>query len=289
MTRSTWLHMRIPFSYFLTPVFMFSLCVSGNIDIIRAVFSFLIIHLLVYPSSNGFNSYYDRDEQSIGGLEKPPSVTGDLLYTALIFELAAVVLAFCISLPFAIGLLIYGAGSKSYSFDKIRFKRMPFISWVSVSLFGGGLMYILSYGSFNTEGFNRILDPEILAPVLIITLYIMASYPLTQVYQHEEDGKRGDKTISLFLGIRGTFIVSAVFFILALAGFMYYINRYSGAFQSVLFLLFQVPVILYFIVWFLRVFIDEKAAAFKPAMMMNLISSSATNIFCIVFLLFYKK
>jgi 4-hydroxybenzoate polyprenyltransferase len=282
--------MRIPFSYFLTPVFMFSLCVSGGIDILRAVFSFLIIHLLVYPASNGFNSYYDRDEQSIGGLEKPPPVTGDLLYTSLIFELAAVILALFISLPFAAGLIIYGAGSKSYSYDKIRFKRMPFISWLSVSVFGGGLMYILSYGSFNTAGFSgKILDPEILAPIIIITFYIMASYPLTQVYQHEEDRKRGDKTISLLLGIRGTFIVSAVFFIFALAGFMYYINRYSGAFQAVIFLLFQAPVIMYFIYWLIRVFMDEKAASFKPAMIMNLVSSSATNIFCIVFLIFYKK
>jgi hypothetical protein len=32
---------------------------------------FIILHLLVYPASNGYNSYMDRDETPIGGLKNP--------------------------------------------------------------------------------------------------------------------------------------------------------------------------------------------------------------------------
>jgi len=268
---------------------MVSMCISEEIDYLRAIFSFLIIHLLVYPASNGFNSYYDRDEKSIGGLENPPPVTGDLLYASLLFELAAILLALIISLPFAAGLLVYGAGSKSYSYVRIRLKKRPFISWISVSLFGGGLMYLLSYGSFDTGGFKNIFNNETMIPALIITFYMMASYPLTQVYQHEEDRRRGDKTISLVLGIRGTFLLSASFFMIALLGFITYFDHYRGAFPSFIFLLSQVPVVLYFLIWFIGVLKDESAARFRLAMGMNLVSSTATNIFCLVYLLFIKR
>lgn len=289
MTRSTWLHMRIPFSYFLTPVFMLSLCLSREINIFKAVFSFLIIHLLVYPASNGFNSYYDRDEQSIGGLGKPPAVTPDLLYVSLLFELSAVLLALIISIPFAAGLFIYGIGSKLYSYDRTRFKKRPFLSWISVSLFGGFLIFLLAYGSFNTGGYNLIFNPETLIPAIIASFYLMASYPLTQVYRHEEDRRRGDITISILLGIKGTFIIAAVFFILALAGFIIYFNHYRGAFPAVLFFAVQLPAIAYFISWFLRVFRDVRAAGFKSAMWMNLVSSTATNLFCVIFFLLLRK
>ena len=36
------------------------------------------------------------------------------------------------------------------------------------------------------------------------------AYPMTQIFQHEED-KRGDETLSLKLGIKGTFLVESTF------------------------------------------------------------------------------
>jgi 1,4-dihydroxy-2-naphthoate octaprenyltransferase len=260
-----------------------------DIDVLNAVLAFGIIHLLIYPASNGFNSYYDRDIGSIGGVRNPPEVSGDLLWFSLLFDLAALVLALFINWLFAVGLFIYGLGSKSYSITGIRFKKKPIFSWFCVSAFGGMLIFLLTCGAVSKSGYRaeELFRPGMIIPAVLTTLYLMASYPLTQVYQHEEDGKRGDKTISMILGIKGTFIFSALFFIITLSGFIIFLSALKGYLAALLFIICQLPVIVYFIYWFLQVYADEKAADYHSAMLMNFISSTGTNIFCIILFLFF--
>ena len=69
--RSTIQLLRFHFSFFLMPVYWFALSQVVRPNAGRALLIFLILHLLIYPSSNGFNSYMDRDEGSIGGLKSP--------------------------------------------------------------------------------------------------------------------------------------------------------------------------------------------------------------------------
>ena len=125
-TSSSWLHLRIPFSYFLLPVFLFSLAVSPNISSGPVLWTFIIIHFFLYPASNGFNSYFDKDEKSIGGLKHPPPVNKGLYYLSLLFDAIAIVLGvIIINIPFAILLFIYGLVSKAYSHPQIRLKKLP--------------------------------------------------------------------------------------------------------------------------------------------------------------------
>src|SRR6266576_2714545 len=91
--------LRIPFSFFLMPVFLLSLSESHSIDG-SAIFSFFIIHLLLYPASNGYNSYVDRDTTPIGGLARPPLPRRNLFYLTLVMDLAAVVLSFQLNASF---------------------------------------------------------------------------------------------------------------------------------------------------------------------------------------------
>src|SRR6187402_1161428 len=93
-SRSAWLHLRIPFSFFLMPVYLFALSISPNFGESRLLWSFIIIHLFLYPASNGFNSYFDKDEKSIGGLKNPPPVTKGLYYLSLLFDATAIVLGY---------------------------------------------------------------------------------------------------------------------------------------------------------------------------------------------------
>jgi 1,4-dihydroxy-2-naphthoate octaprenyltransferase len=60
--------LRFPFSLFLAPVFFFALSQVENIHWLHCSLVFFILHLLVYPASNGYNSYMDRDETAIGGI-----------------------------------------------------------------------------------------------------------------------------------------------------------------------------------------------------------------------------
>src|SRR5262245_30987109 len=130
-SRSTWKHLRIPFSYYLLPVYLFSLSASPNLNQPRLIWVFIIIHLFLYPASNGYNSYFDKDEKSIGGLKNPLPVTKGLYYLSLIFDLIAIVLAFVkISLTFALFVLVYGLISKAYSHPAIRLKKYPIGGWL---------------------------------------------------------------------------------------------------------------------------------------------------------------
>lgn len=83
--------MRIPFSVYLMPVFWFALSAAENFSVINAVWVFIIIHFFVYPASNGYNCYFDRDEGSIGGLKNPPRVNKELFWLVVIFDLIAVI------------------------------------------------------------------------------------------------------------------------------------------------------------------------------------------------------
>lgn len=280
VSRSTLLHLRIPFSFFLMPVFLFALCISPNITGASILWSFLIIHLLLYPASNGYNSYFDKDEKSIGGLKNPPPVKKELYYISILFDVAAIVLGLIlISKEFAVMLLVYGLISKAYSHPSVRLKKYPIVGWLTVVLFQGVFTFAMCYAGINKFGFENLLQYKVLFPGFLTSLMFFATYPMTQVYQHEEDVKRGDITMSVKLGIRGTFLFAMIFFTAAAAGFIYYFVTTFNAFYAVVFILTQSPVVLYFLFWFASVVRNPSNADHAATMRLNFISSLCLNVF----------
>jgi 1,4-dihydroxy-2-naphthoate octaprenyltransferase len=281
-SKSSWLHLRIPFSYFLLPVFLFSLSVSPNISEQPLLWTFLIIHLLLYPASNGFNSYFDKDEKSIGGLKNPPPVNRGLYYLALVFDVAAIVLAIWkVSFDFALMLFAYSGVSRAYSHPWIRLKKYAFASWFIAGLFQGAFTFMMCYMGVNKYEFMQTMKPTILIPAFLSSALLWGSYPMTQVYQHEEDAKRGDKTLSLRLGIKGTFWFVMVMFSLASLGYALYFYHYFSWHYAQTFLLAMSPVVLFFLFWFYQVSKDESKADYKRTMWLNFISATCLNAFFI--------
>lgn len=276
--KSTLLHLRFPFSFFLMPVYVFAVCISPNVNGQNLLWSFVIIHLLLYPASNGYNSYFDKDEKSIGGLKNPPPVKKDLYYTSLVFDAAAIILALIfVSKVFAVMLFIYGLASKAYSHPSIRLKKYAIPGWLTVVFFQGIFTFAMSYAGINKFGFENLLQSRVLFPGILSSLMLFATYPMTQVYQHEEDAKRGDKTMSLLLGIRGTFIFAMIFFVITTFGFVDYFIKTFSAFYAVVFLITQSPVVMYFLFWFYAVWKDPANADFKSTMRLNFLSSLCLN------------
>lgn len=283
---SSWLHLRIHFSYFLLPVFLFSVALSPNLDGGRLFWVFLIVHFFLYPASNGYNSYFDKDEKSIGGLKNPPPVNKGLYSLALLFDGFAIVLGyFKVSLLFAIMLLIYGLASKAYSHPSIRLKKYPIIGWLTTGFFQGFFTLLMCYAGLNDFSVESIFKPHILAPALLTTIMLLGNYPMTQIYQHEEDARRGDRTLSLRLGIRGTFYFTAFLFTLASIGFVYFFLNYYQMKYAWLFIVTLFPVVLFFSIWFIRVLKDGSKADYAHTMWLNFISSTCLNIFFIWFFL----
>ena len=281
LSASTIKLLRIPFSVFLSPLYFFSLSQVPDINWGKAVLIFFILHLLIYPASNGYNSYMDRDTESIGGLENPPLPSRQLFLITIVLDSAAILLSFLISPLFAGVALLYIGASKAYSYRGIRLKKYPVIGYLTVIIFQGALTFALVYAGSNA-------DTTLWVPwqgMVICALLIGGFYPLTQIYQHKQDLADGVPTISYKLGYTGTFVFCALVYALAwsfMAQFFIHIKEINKLLViSILFL----PVIVYFINWFLLVRKNNAAANFKNTMTMNWIAAACTNTAFIILLI----
>src|SRR5690606_30414218 len=123
----------------------FALSRVENIHWNKAVLIFVILHLLVYPASNGYNSYMDRDTSPIGGVAHPLQPTKQLLYVTSVMNIMALALSFFISFIFAAGIFLYILASLAYSYRGIRLKKYPYTGYLTVILFQGALTFYLVY------------------------------------------------------------------------------------------------------------------------------------------------
>ncbi|MFO7826686.1 MAG: UbiA family prenyltransferase [Cyclobacterium sp.] len=281
--KSSWEHLRIPFSYYLMPVFLFALATVPEADTFRAIWVWIVLHLLLYPSSNGYNSYFDKDEKSIGGLKNPKKVTKGLYYLSQLFFFVALVCSVFMGAVFFIMVLVYGLVSMAYSHPGIRLKKYPYLSWLTAGFFQGAFTFCMCYvGIAGTPGLVGLVQTEVWMPALLSSILLLGSYPLTQIYQHDEDLKRGDITLSIKLGITGTFGFSAIWFLLGGLAFIQYfliIDFKSGIWA---FLFALLPVVSYFSLWFLVAQKNpEQYVSHQMAMWMNKVSATALNLFFI--------
>ena len=285
-SRSTWLHLRIPFSYFLMPVYLFALGISPNLVESRLIWSFLIVHLLLYPASNGYNSYFDKDEKSIGGLRNPPPVSKGLYFLSLLLDGMAIVLGFIkVGGLFSLMLFVYGLASKAYSHPSVRLKKYPIGGWLVTGFFQGFFTFLMCYLGINHFEIENALQAKVMIPAALTSVMLWGNYPMTQVYQHEEDARHGDQTLSILLGIRGTFLFVLAVFGLAVTGFVLYFRSYYSIQYGYIFLLALAPVGLFFMFWLYRVWYDPSKVNFSNTMRLNFISATCLNAFFIYFFL----
>jgi 1,4-dihydroxy-2-naphthoate polyprenyltransferase len=265
-------HLRIPFSFYLLPIFCFSLCFTNNGNWSNAIIIFLCLHFFIYPGSNIYNSYMDKDEGPIGGLKNPPPASIKLYFASIICDFLGLLLATLVSPAFAIALLFYILVSKAYSWHFIRLKKYPLISWFVVMLTQGGYTFFLvTYFAANTN--SSWISIYNLIGFIIVSLFVGAYYPLTQVYQHQEDSKRGDLTLSKKLSFKGTFLFSFILLFIANLLLMVFFIQYLSVQYLILYSAMIYPVAMYFLKWFYEVTQDSSHASYERTMTMNFISS----------------
>ena len=255
------------------PVFWFALLSVTGINWQHTAVLFIIIHLLVYTASNAYNSYMDRDTESIGGISKPMEPTRQLFIVSVVMDATALFLSLLISIHTMAGVGLYILFSRLYSFRGIRLKQYPVIGFLTVILNQGGLIFYLVYQTAVTQ--QQITLPW--SGILTAILLIGGFYPLTQVYQHKADKKDGVTTISMLLGIRGTFLFCMGLYALAFGCMFFYITSFTTIASFLTIQLFFLPVLLYFFYWMNMVWKDATQASFKHTMKMNWIASVCTN------------
>ncbi len=143
------------------------------------------------------NSAFDRDEGDIAYLRNPPPPPRRLALFSV--GLMAVGQLAALALPPLFGRLyaLCFALSVLYSVPPWRLKAVAGADWL-INMAGFGTLTPLA--GWATTG--RPLDGVTAVVLLGFCPLFAALYPLTQLYQLEEDARRGDRTLALMLGAR---------------------------------------------------------------------------------------
>jgi len=156
------------------------------------------------------NSVFDRDEGDIGYLNAPPALPRYLLHVSVALLVAGQLLAVMLPVGFQIAYAICFALSILYSVPPFRFKAVAGVDWV-INMWGFGTL--TPYAAWAATG--RPLDLGHSLVLLAFCPLFAGLYPLTQLYQFDEDRRRGDRTLALILGMRKSLMVAIACVVLA--------------------------------------------------------------------------
>ena len=156
------------------------------------------------------NSVFDRDEGDIGYLNAPPPLPRYLLHFSVALLVAGQLLAMVLPAGFQIAYGICFVMSILYSVPPFRFKAVAGVDWV-INMWGFGTL--TPYAAWAATG--RPLDFGHGLVLLAFCPLFAGLYPLTQLYQFDEDRRRGDRTLALILGMQKSLAVAIASVVLA--------------------------------------------------------------------------
>ena len=247
-------HLRLGFQLFLSPIFLFGFLIAGGHISRELLVGYLAFHVFGYGGGTAFNSYYDRDTGPIGGLENPPPIPRGLLPFSIFWQLIGFALALAVNFPFAIIYAIMFWLSVGYSHPRTRFKGNALAALATVAIGQGVFGYLGGWALARGELASALTIPGLLGAIAA-TLLTIGFYPLTGIYQVEEDRARGDQTLPVWLGPAISFrfalaclllggiaaialiliqyqIAEAIFLALILAGLLFAVWQWSRIFDQ---------------------------------------------------------
>ena len=183
--------------------------VSGE-QLGRAVLALIIWVLFLNGGTLAINSVFDKDEGDIGYLNAPPPLPRYLLHFSVALLVVGQLLAFALPIGFRVAYGICFVLSILYSVPPFRFKAVAGVDWV-INMWGFGTL--TPYAAWAATG--RPLDAGHGLVLLAFCPLFAGLYPLTQLYQFDEDRRRGDRTLALILGMRASLVVAIVSTLLA--------------------------------------------------------------------------
>ncbi len=179
-----------------------------------ALGALLIWVILLNGGTLAINSVFDRDEGDIGYLIAPPPLPRHLLAFSVALLVGGQLLAFALPRAFRIDYALCFALSLLYSVPPFRFKAVAGVDWL-INMWGFGTL--TPFAAWAATG--RPLDAGHALLLLGFCPLFAGLYPLTQLYQLEEDRRRGDRTLALQLGLRASLLVAIACTLLAFALF----------------------------------------------------------------------
>jgi 4-hydroxybenzoate polyprenyltransferase len=169
----------------------------------QALFALVVWVICLNGGTLAINSVFDKDEGDIGYLMAPPPLPRHLLAFSVALLVSGQLLSFALPAAFRLDYAICFVLSVLYSVPPFRFKAVAGVDWL-INMWGFGTL--TPFATWAATG--RPLDAGHALVLLGFCPLFAGLYPLTQLYQLEEDRRRGDRTLALLLGLRASLAVA---------------------------------------------------------------------------------
>ena len=160
------------------------------------------------------NSAFDRDEGDVAYLRTPPPPPRQLAGFGFGLMVAGLIAALLLPLGYRLAYAVCLVLSVLYSVPPFRLKSVAGADWL-INMLGFGTL--TPYAGWAATGLP-VGSVGMLVLLGFCPLFA-ALYPLTQIYQFEEDARRGDRTLALSLGVRRSLTVAVAAAVFAFALF----------------------------------------------------------------------
>lgn len=192
------IHLRLHYQFFiLSGGYLLGGLLANEMQAADFWLQFLNVHVLLFGGATVFNSYWDKDEGPIGGLKRPPK----LAHWTRNASIGLMAIGWAWSIPYgwfysavyALSLLLFWL----YSTPLARWKGNPKLSLLAIGVSTGTNSVFLGYLAA-----GGVLKPSVLFGAAGAGLILLSLYPVSQVFQADEDKDRGDVTFYVAYGLQ---------------------------------------------------------------------------------------
>lgn len=226
-------HLRLHYQFFiLSGGYLLGGFLSDEMDGVQYWLQFLNVHILLFGGATAYNSWWDKDEGPIGGLKHPPKMAKWMHPVSLLLMFSGWIWSVVIGLEYA---AVYGLSLLFfwlYSTPHARWKGRPLLSLVAISVSTGFNSVLL--GLWAAGG---VFSADDLLSAMGASIILLSLYPISQIFQIDEDRVRGDETFTARYGLDCTkrfFMISYQLGLLLLSLGLYLAEGIIGAILFIL-------------------------------------------------------
>ena len=263
-------------SFIYLPLFLIAISQTHDLNWLHTGLFFIILQVLMHPSNQLqiANANMELSDNKIDITLQAKKLNT----TSISMNSLAVVLSILVfSLQFGVGILGYLLLSKLHNNNPIRLRKYAIISLLLTMTMQGVLLFALTQYATG----KLMLITNVFA-IQACAFFVGFVYPLTQMYTHTEDLKRGNHTISIRLGLKGTFALSLVMFLLAISFMGLHFYNTKHVFHFYLFLFFLSPVAAYFFWWRKNTRLQPLVANYRFTRLFVIITTICMSLFSLV-------
>jgi len=199
------------------------LAVGLRVPAQKVLLGWFIFVVLLNGGTLAINSAFDQDDGDIGYLKQPPKPPKHLFHVSAVMLALSLGLGFLLPPVFAWSNALCVVMAVLYSVPPVRLKARA--GWdLLINGLGFGLLTPLA--GWGLTGLP--VPPAFWAVTIGFAFLFGALYPLTQIYQIEEDRARGDRTLVIQLGETRSLGLAVLMMILAHAWFAWGLWKFAS-------------------------------------------------------------